>query len=82
MIFDTTETPKSRYSKLKEDFRRKYLNPRAWNHEYGSRQCLQAYRDLLYYRRKAKQFRDHPALDILTDNIHLILHYIFICRSH
>ena len=79
MIFDTTdkiETPKSRYSKLKGDFRRMYLSPRAWNHEYGSRQNVQVYQDLLYYLDKAIQVRDHPALDILTDNINLVLQYL------
>ena len=79
MIFDTTtdvfDTPKIRYSKLKGDFRRMYLNPRAWNHEYGSRQSVQAYHDLLYYLKVTEEFRgkyDWLSADILTDNIHLV----------
>ena len=78
MIFDKTdkfETSESRYSKLKGDFRRMYLSPRAWNHEYG-RQNVQVYKDLVYYLDKAIQVRDHPALDILTENINLVLQYL------
>ena len=81
MVFDTTtdvfDTPKIQYYKLKGDFRRMYLNPRAWNHEYGSRQSVQAYHDLLYYLEVTEKFRgQNKALltEILTDNIHLVFY--------
>ena len=81
MVFDTTtdvfDTPKIQYYKLKGDFRRMYLNPRAWNQEYGSRQSVQAYHDLLYYLEVTEEFRGQNAglsTDILTDNIHLVFH--------
>ena len=81
MVFDTTtdifDTPKIRYYKLKGDFRRMYLNPRAWNHEYGSRQSVQAYHDLLYYLEVTEEFRGQNSglfTDILSDNLHLVFH--------
>ena len=81
MVFDKTtdvfDTPKIRYYKLKGDFRRIYLNPRAWNHKYGSRQSVQAYHDLLYYLEVTEEFRgENKALltEILTDNIHLVFY--------
>ena len=52
-----------------------YLSPSAWNHEYGSRQSVQAYHDLLYYLKVTEEFRGKYywlSADILTDNIHLV----------
>ena len=80
MIFDTKvdifNTPRMRYYKLQGEFRKIYLNPRAWNHEFGSRQSVQAYHDLLYYLEMTEQFREQCEVlstAIPTDNIHLVL---------
>ena len=54
-----------------------YLNPRAWNQEYGSRQSVQAYHDLLYYLELTEEYRGQNAglfTEILSDNIHLVFH--------
>ena len=79
MVFDTTtdvfDTPKTRYFKMKGDFRKMYLNPKAWNHESGSRQIVQAYHDLLYYLEKSEEFRRRSRVIrkiILIDNISLV----------
>ena len=81
MAFDTTtdevDTPKTRYYKLKGDFRKIYLNPAAWNHEYGSKQSIQAYHDLLYYLKITEQFRSQSralSIDVPSDNIYLVSH--------
>ena len=65
-----------RYYKLQGEFRKIYLNPRAWNHEFGSKQSVQAYHDLLYYLEMTEQFREQCEVlstAIPTDNIHLVL---------
>ena len=81
MIFDTKvdvfNTPRMRYYKLQGEFRKIYVNPRAWNHEFGSRQSVQAYHDLLSYLDMTEQFREQCEVlstAIPTDNIHLVLH--------
>ena len=79
MVFDTTtdvfDTPKTRYFKMKGEFRKMYLNSKAWNHEYCSRQTIQAYHDLHYYLEKTEEFRRQSlALSkiITADNIYLV----------
>ena len=79
MVFDTTtdvfDTPKTRYFKMKGDFRKIYLNPKAWNHESGSKQIVQAYHDLLYYLEKTEEFRRQCRVlkkNILSDNTSLV----------
>ena len=61
MIFDkknTFDTPRLRYDKLRREFNRKYLNPKAWNYEFDTKEYVQAYHDLLEYLEETEQFRD------------------------
>ena len=44
---DVFDTPAMRYYKLQREFHARYLSPKAWNNEYGSREYVEAYHDLL-----------------------------------
>ena len=72
-IFDT---PRLRYYKLKEEFERRYLNPKAWDHACDTKEIIQAYHDLLEFLEKTESFRNLSRSlrdDIPIDNIHLVL---------
>ena len=55
---DIFDTPRLRYYKLRKEFYRKYLNPKAWDHEFDSKEIVQAYHDLLQFLEKTEAFRD------------------------
>ena len=80
MLFDKKnifDTPRLRYNKLRKDFDRKYLNPKAWSYRCDSKELVQAYHDLIKYLEETEHFRClTPSLrtDIPTDNINLVLH--------
>ena len=82
MFLDKTDifnTPKLRYYELRRKFQEKYLNPQVWNHEYGSRESIQAYHALLVYLEKTEVFADEDdelKNDIPTDNKHLVFRYL------
>ena len=72
-IFDT---PQLRYVKLRKEFDKKYLNPKAWDHEYDTKESVQAYHDLLRFLENTEAFRDLTeslSTDIPFDNVHLVL---------
>ena len=73
-IFDT---PQLMYYELRKEFVRKYLNPRAWKHEYGTKGSIQAYDVLLRYLEKTEELRDPDdssfLQEIQSDNIRLVL---------
>ena len=79
MFFDQQnifDTPRLRYYKLKEEFQRRYLNPKAWDHECDTKEIIQAYHDLLEFLEKTESFRNLSRSlrdDIPIDNIHLVL---------
>ena len=72
-IFDT---PQLRYDKFRKEYDRKYLNPKAWNFEYDTKEGIQAYHDLLEFLEKTEYFRgltQSLKTDIPVDNVHLVL---------
>ena len=79
MVFDTKnifDTPRIKYYKLKEEFESKYLDPKAWDYEFDTKEIIQAYQDLLDYFEETEQLCDlsHSlSTDIPTDNINLVL---------
>ena len=52
-IFDT---PQLRYVKLRKEFDKKYLNPKAWDHEFDTKERVQAYHDHLKFLRTPSLF--------------------------
>ena len=80
MFFDDDnifDTPRLRYNKLRKEFYRKYLNPKAWSYRCDTKELAQAYHDLIEYLEKTEHFRClTPSLrtDIPTDNINLVIH--------
>ena len=73
---DMFDTPRLRYYKLRKEFDKKYLNPKAWDHEFDTREIVQAYHDLLQFLEKTQSFRDLTKslkTDIPVDNVHLVL---------
>ena len=79
MFFDQQNifnTPRLRYYELIEGFKRKYLNPKAWDYECDSKEIVQAYHDLLEFLEKTESFRNLSRSlkdDIPIDNINLVL---------
>ena len=80
MAFETTidifDTPELRYGKLRREFDKKYLNPKAWDHEFDTKEIVQAYHDLLDFLEKTESFRELTEglnTDIPVDNVHLVL---------
>ena len=83
MAFDTPtdifDTPRLRYDKLRKEFNRKYLDPKAWDYENDSREIVQAYHDLLQFLEKTESFRDLTMslnTDIPVDNVHHVFDYL------
>ena len=73
---DIFDTPQLRYDKLRKEFDRKYLNPKAWNYAFNTKEFVQAYHDLLEFLEKTESFRDLTEslkTDIPVDNVHLVL---------
>ena len=73
---DIFDTARLRYYKLRKEFDRKYLNPKVWDHEFDSKEIVQAYHDLLQFLEKTEAFRDLTKslnTDIPVDNVHLVL---------
>ena len=73
---DIFDTPELRYGKLRREFDKKYLNPKAWNHECDTKEIVQAYHDLLEFLERTESFRDLTEglrMDIPVDNVHLVL---------
>ena len=73
---DIFDTPELRYGKLRREFDKKYLNPKAWNHECDTKEIVQAYHDLLEFLERTESFRDLTEglkTDIPVDNVHLVL---------
>ena len=72
---DIFDTPQLRYEKLRKEFDKKYLNPKAWNHEDDTKEIVQAYHDLLQFLENTESFRDLTEslkTDIPVDNVHLV----------
>ena len=73
---DIFDTPQLRYDKFRKKFDRKYLNPKAWDYEFDSKEIVQAYHDLLEFLEETESFRELTKLlntDIPVDNVHLVL---------
>ena len=88
MLLDENEnlfnTPTLMYYALKKEFDRKYLNPKLWRYNYGTKESIRSYDDLLRYLEKTEQFRDlDPSLrnSIATDNVHLVLYVLPLTRK-
>ena len=90
MAFETTidifDTPQLRYDKLRKEFGSKYLERKAWNYEFGTKEIVQAYHDLLDFLERTEAFRDLTEslnTDIPVDNVHLVLRDIpFTQKQH
>ena len=90
MAFESTidiyDTPQLRYDKLRKEFGSKYLERKAWNYEFGSKEIVQAYHDLLEFLERTEFFRDLTKslyTDIPVDNVHLVLRDIpFTQKQH
>ena len=73
---DLFNTPTLMYYSLKKEFDRKYLNPKLWMHEYGTKESIRSYDDLLRYLEKTEEFRDLDnslKTSILSENVHFVL---------
>ena len=46
---DIFDTPQRKYDKLRKEFYRKYLNPKAWDHDFDTKEIVQAYHDVLEF---------------------------------
>ena len=76
---DLFNTPTLMYYSLKKEFDRKYLNPQLWKHEYGTKESIRSYDDLLRYLEKTEEFRDLDnslKTSIPSDNVHLVLYVL------
>ena len=79
MVFDEInifDTPQRRYDVLRKEFFRKYLNPKAWDHDFDTKEMVKAYHDLLEFLEKTESFRVLTRslyAAIPTDNLHLVL---------
>ena len=76
---DLFNTPTLMYYSLKKEFDRKYLNPKLWKHEYGTKESIQSYDDLLRYLEKTKEFCDLDnslKTSIPSENVHLVLYVL------
>ena len=74
---DLFNTPTLMYYSLKKEFDRKYLNLKLWKHEYGTKESIRSYDDLLRYLEKTEEFRDLDnslKTSIPSDNVHLVLY--------
>lgn len=88
MLLDINEnlfnTPTLMYYSFKKEFDRKYLKPKLWRYEYGTKESIRSYDDLLRYLEKTEQFCDlDPSLrdSIATDNVHLVLDVLPLTRK-
>ena len=73
---DIFDTPQRKYDKLRKEFYRKYLNPKAWDHDFDTKEMVQAYHAVLEFLEKTEAFRDLTRslyAAIPTDNLHLVL---------
>ena len=61
MVFDKKDifdTPQLRYDKFRKKYDKKYLNPKAWDYEFDSKELIQAYHDLLQFLEDTESFRE------------------------
>ena len=75
-MVDIFDTPQLRYDKFRKEYDRKYLNPKAWDYEFDSKELIQAYHDLLQFLEDTESFRELTEslrTDIPVDNVHLVL---------
>ena len=75
MFFDDDNAPRLRYNKLKEEFKGKYLNSEAWDHECDTKEIIQAYQDLLKYLEETDKLRYKSRslnFQIPKENINLV----------
>ena len=73
---DIFDTPQLRYDKFRKEYDRKYLNPKAWDYEFNSKELVQAYHDLLQFLEGTESFGELDEslrTDIPVDNVHLVL---------